>query len=107
MMNFSQLKKLIQEVKKSIPCKECGATYKDKGLRLIGSLWNESFLLAQCLECKNEMIINIVLTQERGHRRLSKNRGTFKPISSNDILDMRNFLKQFNGDFINLFSKKQ
>ena len=52
-------------------------------------------LMAACRECKNEVIVNVVFKEKRMiHRRIGKSK-TFQPITPDDILDIRNFLKNF------------
>lgn len=106
-MNFSELKKLIKEIKDTVTCRECDNKFKDKDIRIIGTVIREGFFLAHCSLCKNTMIINVVFRDKnRKHRHIQK-KTPINIISKNDILDMRNFLKEFDGDFINLFNKKK
>ena len=105
-MNFNELKQLIKEIKATITCRECKGPFKDKDIRVIGTVFNEGFLHARCPECKHDMIINVVFAQiQRKHRNV-KSPQPMKIVTKNDILDMRNFLKQFDGDFISLFNSK-
>ncbi len=105
-MNFAELKKLIKEIKDNVPCQDCKAKFKDRDISLIGTVLNEGYLQAKCSACKNNTIINVVFgTSKRQHRKIAKPQAT-KIITSNDILDMQNFLKDFDGNFIKLFNKK-
>jgi hypothetical protein len=105
-MNFGELKQLIKEIRETLPCKQCGYNYKDSDIRIIGTVFSEGFFMAECRECKNEVIVNVVFKEKRMvHRSIGKSK-TFQPITPDDILDIRNFLQNFDGDFANLFNKK-
>jgi hypothetical protein len=103
-MNFEDLRKLIEDIKKTIACRECDGKLNDENIRIIGTVFNEGFFHGRCPECNHDMIINVIFTKTaRPHRSLKKE---MKLVTKNDILDMHNFLRAFNGDFISLFGKK-
>lgn len=104
-MNFYELKQLIKEIKATIPCRHCEKPYSDREIRIIGTVLNEGFFMANCRNCQIEVIINVIFKEKKLIHRPLKNR-SIKPIDKDDILDMRNFLKNFNGDFATLFRKK-
>lgn len=107
-MNFHELTLIIRDIQKNIPCRVCKKTVDDKNIGIIGTIFNEGFFHARCEQCGHDMIINVTLRARNGrpHRPLhSKNR--MKLVNQNDILDMRNFLKNFNGDFISLFQNQR
>lgn len=105
-MNLEELKKLIQDVKTSLPCKGCGKRYEDHCLRLVGAAFYEAFLIGHCGSCGNDVMIHATLGYKNTPHRSIKSKKINLEISENDILDMRNFLKEFDGDFIRLFESK-
>lgn len=106
-MDFRELYLFVQHIKKNIHCRECGAYYDDENIRIIGTVLDEGYFQANCPECKHNTIINVVFgpKNNRNHRPI-KVIPEHKIITQNDILDMQNFLKNFDGDFIKLFNKK-
>ncbi len=103
-MTFEELKQLVKEIKANITCRECSSRFKEKDISLIGTILKEGYLQAKCPTCKHNTIINVSFgTTQRKHRKIRK-----KPqvITPNDILDMQNFLRNFDGNFIKLFNKK-
>ncbi len=102
-MNFEEFKKVIEEIKSDIPCRDCGSAFNDSDIRIIGSVLTETYIIARCHACSNTTIINVVATPHRKHRKLKQSP---KVITQNDILDMQNFLKDFDGDFSRLFNNK-
>ncbi|MBI4127377.1 hypothetical protein HY463_01585 [Candidatus Peregrinibacteria bacterium] len=109
-MNFQDLKIIIGQIKKKIACLECKTKYSDEDIEMIGSLGDElTFFYAVCPNCDMEAVINVnIETAEMLTPRLerlgSAPRGG--KIESNEILDMHNFLKDFNGNFIEAFKEK-
>ena len=104
-MDFRELFSFVQHIKKNIPCRECGASYEEENLRLIGTVFDHGYIQAECPECEHSMIINVVFGPKnaRQHRSI-KTPLNHEIIEPNDILDMQNFLKNFDGDFIKLFN---
>lgn len=72
----------------------------------MGAAFNEAYFMGRCQNCPNDVIIHATLGYARPHRGLKEHTHTMKVVDQNDILDMRNFLREFNGDFISLFTKK-
>jgi len=102
-MNFNELQKLVTKIKKTIPCRECNENFKEKDLNLLGFLMNETYFHAHCAHCGNTTYITGMLTiNDRTHQGLDT---PSHVIENNDVLDMHNFLKKFDGDFISLFKK--
>lgn len=107
-MNFHELKHLIAKIQKTLPCRDCGTTFKDSQIRIIGTVLNEGYFMALCGQCKNKTLINVQLQNNARKQRLLKNgvAGEIKQVTADDVLDIHNFLKDFKGDFAQLFEKK-
>ena len=108
-MNFHDLRIIVGQIKKSIACPKCKATYHDEDIEVIGNLSEEhSFFHAACGECNSESVINVTLEYPEHDHALTLPKLGSAPrlgnISVNDVLDMRNFLKSFKGDFKELLS---
>lgn len=105
-MNFHEFKNIIRNIRETIPCPTCHKKLEENTIHMIGTVFNESFFLSHCHDCKHDMMIHVTFRgKERTHRSLRTN-STMKLVNQDDILDMHNFLKEFNGDFVSLFSKK-
>ncbi|HCW32769.1 MAG: hypothetical protein UT55_C0072G0012 [Candidatus Peregrinibacteria bacterium GW2011_GWE2_39_6] len=110
-MNFSELKRLLKELKSVAPCRECGHIFEDTEINVVGTLHDQGFFVGHCPVCQHDLLINVHVQARRpAHRSISKrgpsNSPSLKPITQNEILDLCNFLKDFNGDFSSLFSKQ-
>ena len=95
-----------------MPCRNCGTRFEDKHIGIIGTFLHEGYFIAVCHQCENRMLISVTSDfLQRSHNGLKKQNRRYqeshiRTISPDDVLDMRNFLKNFDGDFINLFDKK-
>lgn len=111
-MNFHDLRIIVNQVKKTLKCPKCNAKYTDEDIEIIGSLGDEQlFFNAWCASCEVQSVVNVQVNlewfygQHEGPQRL----GTaprMGHVSLNEVLDMHNFLKGFNGDFTKMFSEK-
>jgi len=118
-MNFSELSALVKQIKKRIPCPSCKENYTNEGIRVIGTMSNEGFFHATCSSCEIEVVIDITLNgKKRKHRSIkgSKqisdiisedvviNEREQRNVTTDDVIEMHNFLKGFDGDFKNIIS---
>ncbi len=105
-MNFAELKEIIKYLKKAVPCSTCNKKLLNEDIRVLSTYGGEALFYIKCHNCTNQLIVHITIL-ERTSERSSINIETRKAgdISQNDILDIHNFLKQFNGDFKQLFTE--
>jgi hypothetical protein len=103
-MNFEDLRKIILEIQDTIPCRECEGIFNDKDIRIIGTVLNEGFFHLKCSSCTHSMIVNVIFGgKNRKHRKIQQKKDV-TVVTKNDILDMRNFLKGFDGNFKKIFT---
>ncbi len=108
-MNFHDLRIIVGQIKKTMNCPKCNGKYSDIDIEVIGSVGeDQTFFHAFCPDCDTESVIHVNLQIEAMDDdpvRL----GTaprMEHISSNEVLDMHNFLKSFNGNFGDMFKEK-
>lgn len=121
-MNFHDLRSIVNQIKKTMKCLKCNGKYSDIDIDVIGSLGNEQiFFHAFCPECDAESVIHVNMELEYcclehaaemrkslahpGKVRLGS-APRIEHISTNEVLDMHNFLKGFNGNFSDMFKKE-
>ncbi len=120
-MNLHEFHHLVQDIQKNLPCRGCKHPFHENDIRVIGTLYNEAFFHAECHQCRGCTIIAGLLHEASDHsqpqqrnamqrvqRKIKKsaNGANLRIMSTDDILDMHNFLKEFNGDFTALFQAK-
>lgn len=102
---------LIKKLMTSIKCTVCGKCYEAEHVAVLGNQEDLWFLKALCPSCRSEFIVAVVV-QEGGEPNpitdLSEaeldrlnNAGE---LTADDMLDMRNYLKNFDGNFSRLFN---
>ncbi|MFA4814683.1 MAG: hypothetical protein WC924_03410 [Candidatus Gracilibacteria bacterium] len=110
-MNFHDLRIIVGQIKKTMRCQKCDGKYGDIDIEVIGSLnCDESFFQAFCPDCETESVIHVNMQVEPLPGEFPVRLGTaprMEHISSNEVLDMHNFLKSFNGSFNDMFRDKE
>lgn len=118
-MNFQDLKIIVSQIKKKISCPKCKSKYGDQDIEIIGNLGDEqSFFHAICPSCEMEAIVNVSIQFDdiespipgnfQGVQNVKKlgSAPRLGKIDMNEVLDIHNFLKDFNGDFTKMFGHK-
>jgi len=107
--------KSIKKLVTSMKCSSCGEFYKAADVDVIGHRDDLWFLRVACSACQAQYLVAAVVKQERrksvtvtdlaGSERVRFRKIT--PINGNDVLDMHRFLKDFDGDFTSLFTRRK
>ncbi|MCC7197533.1 hypothetical protein IT413_05060 [Candidatus Peregrinibacteria bacterium] len=114
-MNFAELKEIIKQLKKIVPCSQCNKKFIEDGIRVLTTIQNEGLFHMSCFNCNNQVIVHVTISEQEGDEieqtlpDMSKmNIRTHRniPVNENDILDIHNFLNSFNGDFKEFFTKE-
>lgn len=104
-MTYNELKSIIKHLKKEVPCNSCDKKFDDNSIKVLSSYNSDAIFHFDCPHCKNQLIIHVsVLEQNEKESKINISAHKPENISKNDILDIHNFLSQFNGDFKKLFS---
>ncbi len=103
---------LIKKLMASMKCGACGQHYEVDNIDVIGHQGDSWFLRAFCPACQAQYLMAAVIKEDRVPRVITdlteaeldkfKNVGG---LTADEMLDMHNFLKDFDGDFSQLFSQ--
>src|SRR3989338_5817807 len=97
-MNFCNLRIIIRHIRKHLACRNCNVKYKSSNVYILEVKDSEITFMLKCPNCATLIFLRAVL-----NTRLRSNEITiYNPnqhISENDILDIHNFLNNFQGDF--------
>lgn len=108
-MNYYDIKMMVAEIKKKITCPKCKGHYTDEDIDIVSSFcFCQSVFYATCFECQLDSVIEITIDFNKIKPKIQK-LGTaprLGKISSNEVLDMRNFLQNFDGNFSGIFKNK-
>ncbi len=110
MVEENLLRKLITTIK----CGLCGRHYDNSDIKVLGNKEDIWFFSAYCCICKTRSLVAVILkngkppelvtdlTEEELIAFAEKEK-----VSANEVIDMHNFLKDFGGDFNNLFVSEE
>lgn len=103
--------RFIKQLLSTVRCSECGDHYQADNLKILGHQDDTWFVNACCPACYKRAFVVAVIKKDKPLQIITElsEAETAKfsqagEISSDDILDLHNFLKDFNGDFVTLFS---
>ena len=96
----------------SIKCSVCGQPYDVDNITVLGRQEDLWFLSASCPACHTRCLVAAVIREGRlpevttdlTKAELDRFRNMSR-VTTDDVLDMHNFLKGFDGDFSQLFSQ--
>ena len=108
-MDDNLIKRLIATIK----CGTCGLNYHEDHIEIIDNDEDVWFLKVFCPSCQVQSLVAAVIKKETRPETTTDLAGVeitkfqyLDAVGINDVLDMRRFLKYFDGDFAGLFSKK-
>ena len=108
-MNDSFIKRLMTSVK----CGICGRHYEVDSIDVLGRREDLWFLSVLCPACYTQCLVAVVLKEERvaelvtdlTEAELDKF-SSMAVLTADEVLDMHEFLRDFDGDFSRLFSQE-
>jgi hypothetical protein len=105
---------LIKKLITSIKCGVCGRHYEADGVSLLGQQDELWFLKAECKSCQARALVAVVLKDDGLPAVVTDltaaEQHLFRDIlapTANELLEMHDFLKGFNGDFASLFGEEE
>jgi hypothetical protein len=104
---------LIKRLMASIKCGVCGHRYEVDSINVLSHDQDLWFLSASCLACHTRCLIAAIVSEGKApevitdltEAELVRFRNAGK-LTADDVLEMYNFLKNFDGDFSRLFSRR-
>jgi hypothetical protein len=104
---------LIKKLLASIKCGVCGHRYELDNINVLSHNQDLWFLSAICSACHTRCLIAAIVKEGKAPEVVTDlteaELGRFKKagkLNADDVLEMHNFLKNFDGDFSRLFSRK-
>lgn len=110
-MKFSDIKNALKHLIKTNRCLHCQGQYDLEEINIIATTKLEGLFEMHCGKCHLSSIMTVVVSPEIEVKKTNPGNITEKfpgrshgGISPNDILDVKNFLNNFDGDFKKLFT---
>ena len=103
---------LIKKLLTSMKCDSCGQHYAECNIDVLGHNGDTWFFRVLCAACHSQCLVAAVIRSEKvaevitdlTEAELEKFRDNV--IEADDVLNVYNFLKDFDGDFARLFGRK-
>lgn len=125
-MNFSELNQIVRFLRKTLPCSSCKTSYLNDSIEVLSTFDDQGLFNLTCPSCQTQLLVHITISDDernlsepkksgkqsiRAHRSLNEKDITTQihdaHISTDDVINMHTFLNQFDGNFKELFSKRQ
>jgi hypothetical protein len=105
----SQERLLKQLISSSCRCSVCRCTFAREHVRITARQEHLWIVSVRCARCRNQQVFWIALKDDAASAPCDPTDAELErfaalpPVSSDDVLDMHEFLRDFDGDFRNLF----
>ncbi len=105
--------KLIKRFMTSIKCSVCGQRYEVDNVKVLGHQEDLWFLNVFCSACQTQCLVAAVVKEGRTPKVITDlteaeldNIKKMDKLTADELLDKHSFLKDFGGDFSQLFNQK-
>lgn len=102
-MNFEDLVHIIDHIRETINCMRCQSEFNDQDINVMACTSNEALLELKCPKCELSTIVTASLNPKLEIREQPR---THQTITENEVLDIKNFLQGFDGDFKKIFKSE-
>ncbi len=112
-MNSYQLQELIKNIQSMMRCPSCGSNYSSEQIHFLGQLDMAALIQLDCQSCGLPVMATIIVSEKNQPQAkimsdISREElaGTANrdAVNTDNVVDMHQFLKEFNGDFDQLFA---
>lgn len=114
-MNYNEVKSAVRHLLKTSQCAGCKNKYNFEDVHVLATTKSEGLFELRCKHCNSSTLVTIFLTPLQSTPTSTKQNlqpeitttREHQKISKNDILDMKNFLNKFDGNFKKIFINEQ
>lgn len=108
-MKFSEIKNALKHLAKTSKCLHCREKYELEDINVVATTKLEGLFEMQCTKCKTSTIVTVLLAPEMEvkNQNTQRQHHGIQGISGNDVLDIKNFLNKFDGNFKKIFTSEK
>ncbi len=108
-MNFKEIKNAVKHLKETCTCPSCKIKYREVDINIVASTSSEALFELNCEACETSTIVTVLQSHDNdeGNTPSPMMKRPHKKVSQDDVLDVKNFLSRFDGNFKKLFTKKK
>jgi len=104
-MNTNEIKSTVKQLTETCACLECKTKYIEDKISVIATTKNEGLFEMHCEKCNTTSLVTVMISKTVRLEGQNRKHSKIESISKNDVLDMKNFLQNFDGNFKKIFSK--
>ncbi len=109
-MNFTSLRAVIRNIKSHVNCPQCDNSYSNDDINVISAVGEKCVIVAQCDYCKTSILItaNLSMAGQEPNPSIKtsvQSMETKEIVTSDDVMDVHQFLKDFKGNFDEILPK--
>ena len=109
-MDINEIQNAVKHLTKTSQCLNCSKKYEETGIQVLTTTQHEGLFELRCHSCNASTIVTVLMSAESElkDRIKQKTQGVKKQakITNNDVLDIKNFLNSFDGNFKKIFTKE-
>ena len=106
--------RFIKKLMATMKCGVCGQRYEGNNIRMLGHRDDLWFLSVYCTACRSQGLVAVVIKEGKSPEVITDlteeeyaKFGEVDVVAADDVLDIHDFLKEFDGDFSHIFSKEK
>ncbi len=110
-MNYPEIENVIKHLKETCKCLNCEGKFEYEDINVIATTNTEGLFETRCKNCESSTLVTVMLEPnveiKKEKLRETVSHRIHGNISRNEVLDMKNFLNRFDGDFKKIFTKSK
>lgn len=106
-MKITHLREIVRNVQAHLTCPKCQAHYSEDTLDVVDLVGNRGVFAARCTRCNTSTLVTLNVRdfkQKIATREKQIAKVQLAKVSPNDVIEMKNFIQDFNGDFSGLLA---
>lgn len=107
-MKFTHLHEIVKNVQATLTCSKCQAHFSEQALDVVDIVGNKGVFAAQCVRCNTSMLVTLNIRefkQRIAAREKQVTKVRTSKVTPSDVIEIKNFLGGFDGDFANLLAE--
>lgn len=108
-MKLNHLTEIVKNVQKTLTCPKCGKLFAGESVEVVDITGDRGLFSAHCLHCNSATLVSMSVRdfrQKIAQREKQVGKVTIGKVSPADVVEMKNFLEGFNGDFKTLLVER-
>lgn len=105
-MNLNEIQSTVKQLIETCDCLGCKSKYAEDKISVIATTQNEGLFEMHCEKCHSNSLVTVMISRTVHLEGNKRQHSKIENISKNDVLDMKNFLQGFDGNFKKIFLKQ-